>query len=205
MLRAVPRGGHGDLRLSDGRRLRSPPGTVTRPTPARVRQSVFDMLREQVVGTRWLDLFSGSGAMACEALLHGAAHVTTVERHGRAAAVNRHNLKLVCRPPQTFALHRRDVLAWLRTWKHATEPQRPFALIYADPPYNGGLHEPVARAVAAAGVLAPTGLLLLECTSRQLPATLPGWQVGSRHRYGGTTVMRLQQIMEDQGGRGNGS
>ena len=189
----MPPSGHGALRLSDGRRLQSPPGAITRPTPARVRQSVFDLLREQVVGTRWLDLFSGSGAMACEALLHGAAHVTAVERHGRAAAVTRHNLELVCRPPRTFAFHRREVLAWLRAWNRAAEPQQPFALIYADPPYNGGLHEPVAMAIAAAGVMAPTGLLLLECTSRQPPATLPGWRLGSRHRYGGTTVLLLQQ------------
>ena len=196
----MPRGGGGELRLSDGRRLRSPPGAVTRPTPARVRQSVFDLVREQVVGNRWLDLFSGSGAMACEALLHGAAHVTTVERHGRAAAVNRHNLELVCRPPQTFALHRRDVLAWLRTWKQSPAPQQPFALIYADPPYNGGFHEPVATAVAAAGVLAPNGLLLLECTSRRPPANLPGWQLVNCRRYGGTTVLLLQRSVENPGG-----
>ncbi|KKZ11144.1 MAG: hypothetical protein TE42_08590 [Candidatus Synechococcus spongiarum SP3] len=193
----MPRSGHGALRLSDGRRLQSPPGSVTRPTPARVRQSVFDVLREQVAGTRWLDLFSGSGATACEALLHGAAHVTAVERHGRAAAVTRHNLELVCRPPQTFALHRREVLAWLHTWKHSTEPQEPFALIYADPPYNGRLHEPVAMAIAASGVMAPTGLLLLECTSRQPPTTLPGWQLDSRHRYGSTTLLLLQQVTGD--------
>ena len=193
----MARSGHGALRLSDGRRLQSPPGATTRPTPARVRQSVFDLLGEQVVGTRWLDLFSGSGAMACEALLHGAAHVTAVERHGRAAAVTRHNLDLVCRPPQTFALHRREVLAWLRAWNQATEPQQPFALIYADPPYNGGLHEPVATAIAATGVMTPTGLLLLECTSRQPPATLPGWRLGSRHRYGGTTVLLLRRATGD--------
>ena len=193
----MPRSGHGALRLSDGRRLQSPSGIVTRPTAARVRQSVFDLLREQVVGARWLDLFSGSGAMACEALLHGAAHVTAVERHGRAAAVTHHNLELVCRSPQTFALHRREVLAWLRAWNQATEPQQPFALIYADPPYNGGLHESVAMAIAAAGVMAPTGLLLLECTSRQPPATLPGWQLGSRHRYGGTTVLLLRRATVD--------
>lgn len=191
----MPRAGHGDLRLSDGRRLRSPPGAVTRPTAARVRQAVFNLLQGQVAGTRWLDLFSGSGVMACEALLHGAAHVTAVERHGRAAAVTRHNLELVCHPPQTFTLHRREVLAWLHAWKHSVEPQQPFTLIYADPPYDGGLHEPMATAMAAAGVLSPTGLLLLECTSRHPPATLPGWRLGSRHRYGGTTVLVLRQAL----------
>lgn len=196
----MPRGGHGVLRLSDGRRLQSPPGAITRPTAARVRQSVFDLLREQAGGSRWLDLFSGSGVMACEALLHGAAHVTAVEHHGRAAAVTRHNLELVCRPPQTFALHRREVLAWLCAWKHSTEPQQSFDLIYADPPYNGGLHEPVTMAIAAAGILTPTGLLLLECTSRQPPTSPPDWQLVSSHRYGGTTVALLQQVMGDQGG-----
>ena len=193
----MPRGGHRDLRLSDGRRLQSPPGTITRPTPARVRQSVFDLLREHVVGARWLDLFSGSGVMACEALLHGATHVTAVERHGRAAAVARHNLELACRPLQTFSLHRREVLAWLRAWNHSIEPQQPFTLIYADPPYNGGLHEPVARAIAAAGVMAPTGLLLLECTSRQPPTDLLGWRLGSHHCYGSTTVLLLRRAADD--------
>ncbi len=181
-----------ELRLSDGRRLRSPPGTISRPTPARVRQAVFNLLREQVVGARWLDLFSGSGAMACEALLHGAVHVTAVERHGRAAAVARQNLELVCRPPGTFTLHRRDALAWLRAWPQAATPQQPFNLIYGDPPYHGGLYEPLARATSCGGIMAPGGLLLLECSSGQPPANLPGWHLHSRHRYGGTTLLLLQ-------------
>ena len=63
----------GQLRLSGGRRLKSPPGRGTRPTTARVREAVMNMLGSRLEGCRWLDLCSGSGIMGCEALLHGAA------------------------------------------------------------------------------------------------------------------------------------
>jgi hypothetical protein len=65
--------GAGGLRLSGGRRLLSPPGLVARPTAARVRLAVINLVADQLPGCRWLDLCCGSGVMACEALLRGAA------------------------------------------------------------------------------------------------------------------------------------
>ena len=81
------------LRLSNGQKLQSPPGLVARPTLALVREAVMNSLRPQIPGSRWLDLCSGSGAMACEALLHGAAFVQLVEENRRIAAVARSNLE----------------------------------------------------------------------------------------------------------------
>ena len=83
------------LRLSGGRRLQSPPGEIARPTAARVRQAVLNLLQAELPGCRWLDLCCGSGVMACEALQRGAAEVVAIERDRRVAAVARANLEAV--------------------------------------------------------------------------------------------------------------
>jgi 16S rRNA (guanine966-N2)-methyltransferase len=129
------------LRVSGGRRLQSPPGDLARPTPARVRLAVMNLLAGRLAGASWLDLCSGSGVMACEALQRGAARVVAVERDRRIAAVARANLTAVAggleqgriegagseaaglgasgrrqAKPGTagcFELHTREVLAWL--------------------------------------------------------------------------------------------
>src|ERR1700761_3326786 len=63
-----------------GRRLRFPPQSEIRPTPDRVRETLFNWLATHVPGARCLDLFAGSGALGLEALSRGAAQVTFVER-----------------------------------------------------------------------------------------------------------------------------
>lgn len=85
------------LRLSGGRRLLSPPGDLARPTAARVRLAVMNLLADELPGCRWLDLCGGSGVMACEALQRGAREVVAVERDRRIAAVARANLEAVSR------------------------------------------------------------------------------------------------------------
>ena len=107
------------LRLSGGRRLQSPPGELARPTAARVRQAVFNLLAAELAGCRWLDLCCGSGVMACEALQRGASRVVAVERDRRIAAVAQANLAAVSGglrrqdPVPTFAVVQAEVLAWL--------------------------------------------------------------------------------------------
>ena len=85
------------LRISGGRRLQSPPGTVARPTAARVRLAVMNLLADRLAGCHWLDLCCGSGVMGCEALQRGAALVVAVEQDRRVAAVARANLEAVAR------------------------------------------------------------------------------------------------------------
>lgn len=179
------------LRLSGGRRLRSPEGDSARPTPSRVRQAVMNMLAPELAGCRWLDLCSGSGAMACEALQRGAAAVVAVERDRRHAAVARTNLEAVAsglgRSSQV-AVYCCPVERWLQR-----PVDQPFDLIYADPPYAAGLYGGIAAAVAGGPWLKPAGTLLLECGSSQLPATPAGWTLAQSRRYGSTTVLILQQ------------
>ncbi|MEB3307761.1 MAG: 16S rRNA (guanine(966)-N(2))-methyltransferase RsmD [Cyanobacteriota bacterium] len=182
------------LRVSGGRRLLSPPGLRARPTPSRVRLAVMNLLATRLAGCSWLDLFSGSGAMACEALLHGAARVVAVERDRRHAAVVRSNLEAVASglAQPELRVHCGDVLGWLRAGWEARGEQ-PFELIYADPPYSAGLLEPVAELVARERWLSSKGLMLLECRSETSFRAPEGWSLVDRRRYGSSSVLRLTQ------------
>jgi 16S rRNA (guanine966-N2)-methyltransferase len=186
------------LRLSGGRRLHSPRGEVARPTTARVRAAVMNMLAADLQGCRWLELCGGSGVMACEALQRGAAAVVLVERDRRVAAVARENLRAVAAgvalqgggPPPVVVVEQEA----LRFLEHgaAGSGSAPFHLIYADPPWEAGLHGPLAEAVAAGGWLAPGGTLVWECR-RGTPLEPPaGWRERRRRGYGTSELVLLE-------------
>lgn len=179
------------LRLSGGRKLQSPPGEETRPTAARVRLAAMNLLAAELQGCRWLDLCSGSGVMACEALQRGAAEVVAVERNRRVAAIAAANLAAVARGLQgepRVRVHCGEVLRFLG----ATAPQ-PFDLIYADPPYAAGLYAGISAAVGSGGWLAEEGILVLECASANIPALPPGWRLRDGRRYGSCALQLLER------------
>src|SRR5690242_15245046 len=125
-----------------GRRIRSLEGLAVRPTAAKVRQAVFNVLRDLVSGARWLELFAGGGTMALEALSRGAAEAVCVEQAGPALRVLRQNVADLgladrCRIVQA------DVLAFLRR-----PPAAPFDLVFLDPPYAAGQYEAALQALA---------------------------------------------------------
>ncbi|MCP9850729.1 16S rRNA (guanine(966)-N(2))-methyltransferase RsmD [Cyanobium sp. Morenito 9A2] len=182
------------LRLSGGRKLISPPGEIARPTTARVRLAVMNLLAPDLAGCRWLDLFCGSGVMGCEALQRGAAAVVAVERHHRVAAAARRNLEAVAlglagsgKRPST-QLEAREVLGWLES-----APVTAFDLIYADPPYGAGLHGPVAERIAQRGWLTPEGRMVWECSSTAIPDVPDGWALRGQRRYGSTSLLILSR------------
>lgn len=187
------------LRLSGGRKLQSPPGDTARPTPSRVRLAVMNMLSAELPGARWLDLCCGSGVMGCEALQRGAVEVVAVDQDRRMATTARRNLEMVAEaqtPAATVQVAIQEVLRWLQQGPSAgtgdVEP-RSFDLIYADPPYAAGLYGAIAKAVAERGWLKTDGLLLLECSSGEMPEQPPGWRLIKERRYGGSTVLMLRQ------------
>ena len=182
------------LRLSGGRRLRSPIGADTRPTASRVRLAVMNLVAPRLAGARWLDLCSGSGVMACEALQRGAVAVLAVERQRQVAALARANLEAVQRglaapatPPEV------EVLAdeVLRVLRRGRGDRARFDLAYADPPYASGLHEPLAEALRR-DWLAPDGLLILEHASAAPLAVPSGWRELDRRRYGSCGLLLLE-------------
>jgi 16S rRNA (guanine966-N2)-methyltransferase len=141
-----------------GRPLEAPPGSATRPTADRVRETLFSMLTSRL-GTledlRVADLFAGSGALGFEALSRGAAHATFVENDAKAAAIIRRNAEKLSASMQILAS---SALALPRAG--------PFDLVFADPPYASGSGTAAVRSVLDAGWLASGGWMSVE-TSRK--------------------------------------
>ncbi len=178
------------LRISGGRRLRSPQGDSARPTAARVRLAVINRLAPRLEGCRWLDLCCGSGAMACEALQRGAALVLGVERDRRVAGVAQANLAAVaagCGTGRVSRVETAEAIAWL-----ARSAPQEFDVIYVDPPYAAGLYLPIGQEVRRSGWLRAGGTMVWECDSRNEPAVPEGWLLEDRRRYGGTSVLFLE-------------
>jgi len=70
-----------NLRLIGGKRIQSPNNNLTRPTTLRVREAIFNILSNRVENSNWLDLFSGTGAISCEAYNHGASKIIAIEKN----------------------------------------------------------------------------------------------------------------------------
>ena len=69
------------LTLIGGKKIISPKLNLTRPTTLMVREALFNILRQNVLNSKWLDLFSGTGAISCEAINHGAKKIVAIERN----------------------------------------------------------------------------------------------------------------------------
>lgn len=116
--------------------LKTVEGLDTRPTTDRIKETLFNMLQYQIAGCRFLDLFSGSGAIGIEALSRGAKEAVFVENNPRAIACIRENLKAVHLEERAVILQE-DVLVGLKKLEKIPE-QAAFDYIFMDPPYNCG-------------------------------------------------------------------
>ena len=152
-----------------GRKLRFPASAAIRPTPDRVRETLFNWLGGSIHGAQCLDLFAGSGALGLEALSRGAAHVTFVERD--AAAVQA--LRLLLREWQAGDAHveRCDALRYL------AGEARPFDIVFLDPPFASELLTRAAALLEARQWLSAGARMYVECAARDgLPPLPAGWQ-----------------------------
>jgi 16S rRNA (guanine966-N2)-methyltransferase len=160
-----------------------------RPTSARVREAVFDVLGARIGGCAFLDLYAGTGAVGCEALSRGAARVVLVERNRRAARAASANVALLAGFGAAEILAD-DARAALR--RLAARGDR-FGIVFLDPPWD----EPLAAELlnAAALLLAPGGVLVLEHRSGR-PAPFPddpGFARGRSYRHGDAALSLLHR------------
>lgn len=148
-----------------GRRLRFPAAALIRPTPDRVRETLFNWLGARIVGARCLDLFAGSGALGLEALSRGAAHVTFVERD--TVAVRALRATLVEWGARDAEVERRDALAFL------ADAPSPVDVAFLDPPFAAGTLGEAAALLEGNGWLRDTALVYVECAARAALPPLP--------------------------------
>ena len=164
-----------------GRKIAFPDRRNLRPTLGRVRETLFNWLRADILDSRCLDLFAGSGALGFEAASRGAAAVALVESDRRvvrslednAARLGADNVTVLC--DRAERLLRRGGATW--------------DIIFVDPPFQQGVLTAVLDAIAAAEVLAPGGLIYLEAARRE-PWPTAGW-VEVRHSRAGETQFGL--------------
>ncbi len=126
-----------------GRKLRAVPGDTTRPITDRVKQSLFDILGGDVIGSRFLDLFAGTGSVGIEALSRGAERAVFVELGAAAVRVIRHNLAAT-QLTDRARIVRADVFAFLSRFG---AEETPFDFVYVAPPQYHGLWADTLRAL----------------------------------------------------------
>ena len=138
-----------------GRRLKTAAGDATRPTGARVRQSLFDILAPRIPDCRFLDAFAGNGGVGLEALSRGAARVVLVDHAAPAVAAARENARALAQAGGEVQVFRQEASTALAA---LAAEGRQFDVVYLDPPYESDLYEPLLeltgeRLLAAGGVV----------------------------------------------------
>jgi 16S rRNA (guanine966-N2)-methyltransferase len=169
-----------------GRKLRFPPSAEIRPTPDRVRETLFNWLGTRLPGARCLDLFAGSGALGLEALSRGAGHVTFVERDLAAVRELRARLSEWGTPATSAEVEHVDALRFLKggpqdlarrvTGNSDRDAGKRFDIVFLDPPFDSDFLTAAAGLLEERQWLAPGALLYVECAARnEFPALPPTW------------------------------
>ena len=138
--------------------LVSPPGYDVRPTQDRIKETLFNILQDDIPGSRFLDLFAGTGGIGIEALSRGAAHAAFVERDKKALACIRENLKKT-KLEDDASVYGMDVMAALGGYMSDSGE---YDIIFADPPYKDGYEERLLRALETSTAMGDDTILIIE-------------------------------------------
>jgi 16S rRNA (guanine966-N2)-methyltransferase len=161
-----------------------------RPTPDRVRETLFNWLQEGVAGARCLDLFAGSGALAFEALSRGAESVVAVETDSKAIAAIREAAREL--HAQGLCLEHADALVWLR---HNREGKR-FDIVFLDPPFAENLHANCLALLVEHQWLTPDARIYVESGTSLDGVALPqGWALVRNKRAGAVYYGLIQPLL----------
>ncbi len=168
---------------------------LLRPTTERVKESVFSILNNYLEGTKFLDLFAGTGSIGIEALSRGAERVVFVESDRRFCKLIRENLQKLGIPKEKYEIICDD---YTKALKKLSRRGEVFDFIYADPPYERGYYTRVVNMVKNLGLLDRDGLLILEEPKKNpfIPED-EEWLVEKRN-YGTTTVSFINFHPEEE-------
>jgi len=170
--------------IAKGRRLKSLPGSATRPITDRVKEALFDILWPRLEGAHFLDLFAGTGSVGIEALSRGAERAVFVDQGRKAVQLIKENLALTGLTDGARVI-RQDVFRFIRKGALA-----PFDIVYLAPPQYRGLWAETLRALDShEEILKPEGLIIAQMHPKEyqeLRLEVLGLQ--ERRRYGSTLL-----------------
>ncbi|HTM64334.1 MAG TPA: 16S rRNA (guanine(966)-N(2))-methyltransferase RsmD [Gammaproteobacteria bacterium] len=152
------------------RRLKVPDIKDLRPTPDRVRETLFNWLSQMIAGARCLDLFAGSGVLGFEALSRGASKVVMVDESSEVVELLREQLQLF--HAENGEVVRAKIPGQLKL------AEEPFDIVFVDPPYQSGLLLPVCKYLEEQKFLADGAYIYLEAAETIKDNDLPlGWHI----------------------------
>lgn len=168
-----------------GRRLKVPKGSALRPTAARVKEALFNILPHALAGYKVLDLFAGTGNLSVEALSRGAAEAVLVD-------ASRHAGKAIHENIATMGFSDRSrvwIASVLTSLRRLSRRGETFDLIFIDPPYERGWVEKIMAAMAKEQLLREGGTLVIEHSTRERVEGRYGSLVLTGQRRYGTTLL----------------
>jgi 16S rRNA (guanine(966)-N(2))-methyltransferase RsmD len=161
-----------NLRLIGGKKLKSPNNFYTRPTTLRVREAIFNILNNRVEDSNWLDLFSGTGSISCEAYNHGARKIIAIEKNkinSKICLENLLSLEDVGNRKNDIEVICKDVLNWTKpnyernlSSKIMDLNKLKFDFVYLDPPYDVNFHELVLKQIFKCNFLKKNSTVICE-------------------------------------------
>ena len=193
----------GKLKLISGKRIESPLNKKTRPTSSKVREAIINILGKDLEGASWLDLCSGSGAMACEALQKGVKRILAIEKQRETAKTCKKNLievsnsmdnsihvEVICNELISF-LKKGPKNKKIEFTKDSQSSEKKFDFVFLDPPYESGLYELSQELLLSKQWIKDSSTLICECSSKSMPRIHNGWELNKEKCYGTTSLLFL--------------
>ena len=173
--------------------LKTLEGENTRPTSERVKEAVFSMIQFDIEDRTVLDLFSGSGQMALEALSRGAASATLIDKSRDAVSIIKQNARKT-KLEDKCAIFQADYLDFIKR-----SSGKKFDIIFCDPPYALKMYKPAFAAMLEYGLLKPTSFIICESGEdtvfegdRELAAK---FAIEKQSRYGKTYITIFKPVL----------
>jgi 16S rRNA (guanine966-N2)-methyltransferase len=168
-----------------GRRLKVPKSRSVRPTAARIKESLFNILPHDLSGVKVLDLFAGTGNLTIEALSRGAAEAILIDASAQSGEVIRENLRRLGLTSRTNV--------WItpvsRALRLLARRGEGFDLIFLDPPYEQQLVDRTLQSIAGTGLLRQSGILVAEHSRREpIKKQYGDLELDDQRRYGSTVL-----------------
>lgn len=158
--------------------LETPSGNATRPTTDRIKETLFNILQQEIVGVRFLDLFSGSGGIGIEALSRGADACVFVEKSREAVRCIRKNLENTGFSEKSRVIPA-DIMQALRQMKSG---EKAFDIIFLDPPYDSGYAEQVIPFLLTSSLVKSGTLIILETSLEYMESQMGCYDVRLERR-----------------------
>lgn len=168
-----------------GRIIKMPGSVKVRPTQDRVREAIFNIIRELVPGSRVLDLYAGSGAFGMEALSRGAHYAIFVDNNIYCIKIIKSNLSVLGERGKFSQVIKRDALRAISGFKKDNK----FDIIFLDPPYYKDMAKNCLLKIDAYDILSHHGLIIAEHFAKdKMPEAMASLELFREKKYGDTVL-----------------